>query len=129
MLFLATAAAIESGLLLLDANHRIRFANAAITHLLNTALDTIEGQSMITLLRDYQADTLIKTAVESGEVQSATIQPVLSPLTLHITCYPLPALHEYSAIVLLRDVTQLAQLERARGEMVANVSHELRTAR
>lgn len=126
-LFLSTATALESGLLLLDRAQRIRFANRAIGRILETAEDKIEGQSVISVLRDYQADALIKSAIDSGERQSATLQPVLSSRTLQITCFPLPEPPEYSAIVLLRDVTQLAQLERARREMVANVSHELRT--
>jgi len=126
-LFLATAAALESGLLLLDQAQRIRFANRAINGILQTAEGGTEGQSVISVLRDYQADSLIKAAIDSGERQSATLQPVLSSRMLQITCVPLREPPEYSAIVLLRDVTQLAQLERARREMVANVSHELRT--
>lgn len=126
-LFLATADALESGLLLIDRSHRVHFANQSLTQMFNTELKQIQGQGLITLIRDYQADALIESAIETGEVQSTTIQPVLSSQTLHITCYPLDVLQEYSAIVLLRDMTQLAQLERARREMVANVSHELRT--
>ncbi len=126
-LFLATAAALESGLLLIDRNHRIRFANQALENMLHVELATVTGQAIITLLRDYRADALVKSAIESGEVQSTTFQPPRSPQTLQISCYPLPDHDEYCAIVLLRDITHLAQLERARREMVANVSHELRT--
>ncbi|HEY0603219.1 MAG TPA: ATP-binding protein [Herpetosiphonaceae bacterium] len=126
-LFLATADALESGLLLIDRSHRVHFANKSLTQMFNTELKQIRGQGLITLIRDYQADALIESAIENGEVQSTTIQPILSSQTLHITCYPLDVPQEYSAIVLLRDMTLLAQLERARREMVANVSHELRT--
>lgn len=126
-LFLATADALESGLLLIDRSHRVHFANKSLTQMFNTELNHIRGQGLITLIRDYQADALIESAIENSEVQSTTIHPVLSSQTLHITCYPLDVPQEYSAIVLLRDMTQLAQLERARREMVANVSHELRT--
>lgn len=126
-LFLATAAALESGLLLIDRGHRIRFANQAVERMLGADMTAMMGQGLIALLRDYQADALVEAAITSGEVQSTTIHPVLSPRTLKITCYPLAESDDFSAIVLLRDVTQLAQLERARREMVANVSHELRT--
>lgn len=126
-LFLATADALESGLLLIDRSHNIQFANQALLHMLDVEAQAIQGQAIITLLRDYQADALIKAAIESGEMQSTTLQPALSPQTLNITCYPLPQPDDFSAVVLLRDMTQLALLERARREMVANVSHELRT--
>jgi two-component system phosphate regulon sensor histidine kinase PhoR len=126
-LFLATADALESGLLLIDRSHNIRFANQALTQMLDVQAEAIQGHAIITLLRDYQADALIKAAIESGEMQSTTLQPALSSQTLNITCYPLPEPDDFSAVVLLRDMTQLALLERARREMVANVSHELRT--
>lgn len=126
-LFLAASDAIDSGLLLLDHAHRIRFANKAAARVLNMDSAPIEAQSVITVLRDHQADSLIKASINRGEPQSTTLQPVLSPRTLHLLCYPLDEPDEYSAIVLLRDMTHLAQLERARREMVANVSHELRT--
>lgn len=126
-LFLATATALESGLLLIDWGQRIRFANDSLARTFNVEAGSLLGQSVMTLLRDHQADTLIKLALSTGEPQSTTIQPVLSPRTIHISCYPLQDHEEYSAIVLLRDITQIAQLERARREMVANVSHELRT--
>ena len=126
-LFLSTADSLESGLLLLDRGQRIRYANHASNRILQATPSGVDGHSIISVLRDYQADSLIKAAIDSGERQSATLQPVLSSRILQITCAPLREPAEYSAIVLLRDVTQLAQLERARREMVANVSHELRT--
>lgn len=124
-LFVATAAALEEGLVLVDRQQRIRFANQAFQQLVAPTTAT-EGQGLITVLRDYQADAVVRAALERNEPQTATIHPVLSPRTLQIVCYPLNN-EQDGALVLLRDVTQLALLERARRDMVANVSHELRT--
>jgi two-component system phosphate regulon sensor histidine kinase PhoR len=124
-LFVATATALDEGLVLLDRQQHIRFANAAFQVLIAPATAR-EGQSLITVLRDYQADAVVRAALERNEPQTATIQPVLSPRTLQIVCHPLPS-DDDGALVLLRDVTQIALLERARRDMVANVGHELRT--
>lgn len=105
---------------------RIRFANEAFSALV-TPTTVAEGQSWINILRDYQADTVIRTVLERNEMQTATIQPVLSPRTLQIVCHPLHDVQLDGALVLLHDVTQRAQLERARRDLVAYVSHELRT--
>ncbi|WP_029215227.1 sensor histidine kinase [Kallotenue papyrolyticum] len=125
-LFLALAAVLEAGVLLLDRNRRIAFANRTFLELVNPAQPAITGQSVISVLRDYKVDTLIRTAIDQHEPQSTTIQPMLSTQTLRVTCAPLDD-DDYAALVIVRDLTQLAQLERARREMVANVSHELRT--
>ncbi len=124
-LFVATATALDEGLVLLDRQQRIRFANAAFQALIAPAAAQ-EGHGLITVLRDYQADAVVRAALERNEPQTATIHPVLSPRTLQIVCHPLHSDND-GALVLLRDVTQIALLERARRDMVANVGHELRT--
>jgi two-component system phosphate regulon sensor histidine kinase PhoR len=125
-LFLATADALDEGLVVLDPQQHIRFANAAFQALVAPAV-AHEGQSLIAVLRDYQADAVVRAALERREPQTATIQPVLSSRTLQIVCHPLLNNTDGGALVMLRDMTQLALLERARRDMVANVSHELRT--
>ncbi len=124
-LFVATATALDEGLVLLDRQQRMRFTNAAFQTLIAPAAAQ-EGHSLITVLRDHQADAVVRVALERNEPQTATIQPVLSPRTLQIVCHPLSG-DDGGALVLLRDVTQIALLERARRDMVANVGHELRT--
>jgi len=124
-LFVATATALDEGLVLLDRQQRIRFANGAFQALIAPAAAR-EGQGLITVLRDYQADAVVRAALERNEPQTATIHPVLSPRTLQIVCHPLHS-DDDGALLLLRDVTQIALLERARRDMVANVGHELRT--
>lgn len=125
-LFLATADVLDEGLVLLDPQQRIRFANGAFQALVAPAT-AHNGLSLIAVLRDYQADVVVRAALERREPQTATIQPVLSSRTLQIVCHPLLSDTDGGALVMLRDVTQLALLERARRDMVANVSHELRT--
>ncbi len=123
---IALAKALDDGLMLIDADERITYANDAVGKLLGLPPNGIEGQTLITAVRDYEADQAVQRALVSGEMQVANLQISRTGRTLRLTCQPLEE-HGAGAVIVLRDLTQLAQLERARREMVANVSHELRT--
>ena len=125
-LFIALATALDDGLLVVAPDRRIAFANDPVGPLLGTIAANASGQTLMAVLRDYQADQAVERALASGESHSTTLQASRSGRTLRLTCYPL-AESSQGALVLLRDETRLVQLERARREMVANVSHELRT--
>lgn len=122
----ALARALDDGLMLIDPELMITYANDAVGRLLGIAGTGIEKQSLITVIRDFQADQAVQHALASGEMQVVNLHIPRSGRTIRLTCQPLGE-NGTGAVVVLRDLTQLAQLERARREMVANVSHELRT--
>src|SRR5919199_5026 len=125
-LLVALATVIEDGLLVLEVDRRISFVNDAVGRLLGTPTTNIRGQTLMAALRDTQVDEVGEHALASGERESVTFELSRTKCTLRLTYQPLAGTG-YGAIVVLRDITRLAQLERARREMVANVSHELRT--
>jgi signal transduction histidine kinase len=47
--------------------------------------------------------------------------------TLEATTYPVAGAADFTSIVVLRDVTSQARLERARRDLIANASHEFKT--
>ena len=47
--------------------------------------------------------------------------------TLEATTYPVGGEADFTSIVVLRDVTAQARLERARRDLIANASHEFKT--
>lgn len=127
-LFLATAAALDAGLVLVNAECQIDFLNAQAEDLLGVEGETARRQGLIALLRDYQVDALVREVLCDGEARETTIQPVTLERTLRLRCTPhLLDGQPKGAILLIRDVTQINMLERARRDLVANVSHELRT--
>ena len=125
-LFPALAAAMDDGLMVVEPDRRISFANDAAGKLLGIPGSTMRGKTAMVGLRDYEADQAVERTLTSGEPQSLTLRAARSGRTLRLTCQPYGD-QDRGALVLLRDLTHLAQLERARREMVANVSHELRT--
>lgn len=125
-LFHAAATAIDSGLVLVDVDRRVRFLNQQAEELLNLSRSVGIGQGLITLVRDYQVDSMVGDAIAANEPREMVIQPLGRHRTLRLRAAPLADGAE-GALLLVRDVTQLSMLERARRDMVANVSHELRT--
>jgi two-component system, OmpR family, phosphate regulon sensor histidine kinase PhoR len=126
-LFRAAADALDSGLIIVDQEREVRYLNEQAEALLDVADGEGIGEGLIALVRDYQADTLVREVLSDGEVRELAIQPFSGGRTLRLRAERLDASDLSGAVLLVRDVTQLNLLERARRDMVANVSHELRT--
>jgi len=127
-LFYVAATAFDAGLVLADADCQVYFLNSHAQDPLGVDAATAHGQSLIALLRDYQADVLVREVLADGEARETTIHPLMSERTLRLRCTPLFLEdHAGGVLLLIRDVTQISILERARRDLVANVSHELRT--
>ena len=127
-LFHAAAAALDDGLVAVNGDRQVRFLNPLAEELLGMPESIALGQSLIALLRDHQADALVRDVLHDGEVREAPMQPVASGRALRLRCSPvLLGGATTGALLLIRDVTQISRLERARRDLVANVSHELRT--
>ncbi|MDZ4719607.1 MAG: ATP-binding protein [Roseiflexaceae bacterium] len=126
-LFDAATAAFDAGLIVLDEERRVRYLNSQAEELLGVAGVGKIGQGLITLVRDYQVDSLASDVLSDGEPRELVMQPASYGRTLRLRVTRFTGDGLIGAVVLIRDVTQLNMLERARRDMVANVSHELRT--
>ncbi|RRR78358.1 MAG: PAS domain-containing sensor histidine kinase [Candidatus Viridilinea halotolerans] len=126
-LFQAAAATLDAGMIVVDCAHVVRFLNHQAKELLDLA-PAMYDQSLIAVLRDHQADTLVAEVLHDGETRELALQPIHSGRTLRLRCTPLRLeAHTVGALLFVRDFTQISMLERARRDLVANVSHELRT--
>jgi two-component system, OmpR family, phosphate regulon sensor histidine kinase PhoR len=126
-LFRAATGALDAGLIVLDEDRVIHYLNPQAEALLDTSSTSAIGQSLITVVRDHEADTLVSEALRESEAHEMVLRPLLSGRTLRLRAQPLDTDGMRGAVLSIRDVTQLSMLERARRDMVANVSHELRT--
>jgi two-component system, OmpR family, phosphate regulon sensor histidine kinase PhoR len=126
-LFRAAIAALDTSLIVVDQDRQIRYLNQQAATLLGIENDAALGEGLITLVRDYQADTLVQEVIRDGEAREIVLQETIAGRTLRLRTRLLDAPELRGAVLLIRDVTQLSILERARRDMVANVSHELRT--
>jgi two-component system phosphate regulon sensor histidine kinase PhoR len=126
-LFRAAVAALDAGMVILDQQRTIQYLNPRAEALLDTDSESAIGQSLITVIRDHEADALIGLALREGEAREMVLRPLLNGRMLRLRAHPLDTDEICGIVLSLRDVTQLSMLERARRDMVANVSHELRT--
>lgn len=113
--------AVDDGLLVLDSARTILLANAAAEARWGPNL---AGKTVIGALRDPELDALIGDAVRlHGESVERRIEIDRHVIRACATLIERPA--ATFTVLTLRDVTELQQLERARREMVSNITHEL----
>ncbi|HEY5381827.1 MAG TPA: ATP-binding protein [Acidobacteriaceae bacterium] len=108
-----------------DAAGRILWANKAMQRLVVGSFGSVRaGHSLVQTIRAPEVLECVHMALETRRL--AESRPVsLAPGSIFaVSASPMP---EGGAVVVLRDVTRMEQMERAQREFVANVSHELRT--
>src|SRR5947207_4086483 len=126
------AAAMQDGLLVVDANHRVMLANRAFRDLFGLA-ETVPNVPLLEVVRVPEVDRLINQTLESREPQRQELELTDSPnrtarfMQLSAVATRTDAGEITGAVVLFHDITQLKQADEIRRDFVANVSHELRT--
>ncbi len=115
--------AVDDAVLVLDSDQTIQFANPAAEAMLGHDLT---GETLMGAIRHAELETLIEDAQRvRGEGVERRIE--YEKHILHGRA--ITATNENGAfeILTLRDVTEIQRLERARREMVSNITHELST--
>lgn len=127
-LFHAVAASIDVGLIIVNDEHQVQFLNTQSRELLDIGDQPVENKGLISLMRDYQVDTMLGEVLHDHESRELAVELLTNNRTLHVRCTALVCDDSTSgAILIIRDITQINMLERSRRDLVANVSHELRT--
>jgi signal transduction histidine kinase len=115
--------AVDDVVLVLDANQRIILCNPAALALLGAQ---IEGQTLMAALRQPDLEGLLEDArLVGGEGLERRIE--YDKLIFQVRALVLADDQRAFEILILRDVTEIQRLERARREMVSNITHELAT--
>jgi len=117
------------GVLVLDENNFVRFANGAFAEMFGTT-GVFRGRGLLEAARSHELVEIVTRAAVEGRVVDYELQPTdRTDRWLEVCAAALSnqERHKLGAILVFHDVTRLKRLERTRQEFVANVSHELRT--
>jgi two-component system phosphate regulon sensor histidine kinase PhoR len=113
---------LRDGALLIDQKGLIEWSNSSAEYLLGLRYPQDKGQNLLSLVRYPEFSSYI------------IVGDYAEPLTFSTNDFPVRHLQvEVSSfgigdrLILVRDVTQLVQIEQTRQDFVGNVSHELRT--
>jgi two-component system phosphate regulon sensor histidine kinase PhoR len=116
------------GVVALDAEQRLLFANERAAHLLEFDASRVVGRKLWEVVRQRTIQDAVERALRDDGPQRLELDWT-GPMSKHLALYVarLDGAPAHGAILVLHDTTELRRLERVRQEFVANVSHELKT--
>ena len=124
----AVLSGMAEGVVAVDNQRRVLFANSAAGRLFEFLPPSIEGRPLLEVIRDHTLEQAVAQVLQSRQPLSFEIEQQGESLrTLAVQVSPLPGSDEVGAVVVLHDNTELRRLETIRQEFIANVSHELKT--
>ena len=123
-----TLANLSDGVVITDWRGTVVRMNPAAARMLGTG-PAATGRSFAETAQDHDLTALLRRAMAegTGTPTAETVEIARTRLTVQVVAQRIETAQEELGIVVLRDVTEIRQLEGVRREFVANVSHELRT--
>ncbi len=111
------------GVIIVDANGLIQFANPAAQKLFETS--NAIGHSVTEVVRNHQLVDAWRRCQQTREIQSETVE--LPARRQFLQLVAIPDTHASGSLLLVQDLTRVRRLETVRRDFISNVSHELRT--
>ncbi len=114
---------LTDGVIIADADGRVRFANPAAKRLFGSPL---AGRSVVEAIRHHQLADAWHRCHETGEVQTESVEVPANRQFLQLIVVP-DRDTRGGTLLLVQDLTRVRKLETVRRDFISNLSHELRT--
>lgn len=120
---------MTEGVLAVDSQQHVLFANAAAGKKLRFNPDNVVGAPLLEVVRSHELRNLVNQCLENSKpvYGSVSWKSQNQVLALDVRATPLPSGAIPGVVLVLQDVSELKRLEGIRQQFVANVSHELKT--
>jgi len=119
---------MNDGVLAVDAQQRVLFANLAAGNLLGFAPEQVEDCTLLEVVRSNDLRKIVQQALATEKQAQNEIEwQTETQRMLAVNATPLPGDPCPGVVLVLHDITELKRLESLRQQFVANVSHELKT--
>ncbi len=120
-------ATMADGVVIVDADERVRLVNPAASAILRVDPPTDDGRSLVDALRDHELVELCRHSRESHATHTRFLTLSAGDRAVQAIAASISHGGAEQTLLLLRDLTEIRQTAAMRREFVANVSHELRT--
>jgi two-component system, OmpR family, phosphate regulon sensor histidine kinase PhoR len=114
---------MTDGVLIVDAEGRVQFANPAAEELFDTR--EAPGRTVVEVVRQYQLVEAWRRSRETGQPQEESVE--LPSRRQFVQLVILPDEQTGGSLLLVQNLTRVRRLEKVRRDFISNVSHELRT--
>jgi len=116
------------GVLAVDQEEHVLFANQAAGRMLGFAPNKIEQRALLEVVRSNDLREIVQKVFATKELVQGELElQTESLLTLEVHATPLPGNPCPGVILVLDNISELKRLESVRQQFIANVSHELKT--
>ncbi|MEO6846778.1 MAG: histidine kinase dimerization/phospho-acceptor domain-containing protein, partial [Chthoniobacterales bacterium] len=131
----AILSSMIEGVLIVDANQRIRLVNQSVERMFGLTQSPI-NRTAIEVFRRHEIQQAILRTLENGEPQTLELgfekrqEDRVEQRYFEVSAMalmPASSTKAIGAVVVFHDITEVKNLETVRKEFVANVSHEFRT--
>jgi two-component system phosphate regulon sensor histidine kinase PhoR len=118
---------MADGVVVLDGDDHVVVINAAAIRIFGIDRDESSGLSLARLARDAEIVELVARVREESITRRQIVRPVLPELILQVVATPVPVGAASRILLILQDVTAIEGQRTAQRDLVANISHDLRT--
>ena len=118
---------MREGVVVIDGQQRILYANAAAEPLLDVPTIQALGRSLFEVARHPRVQQVFEDVLAGRVPERVEYEVPRTSSTVALIASPLPGQPPAGVVLVLQNVTELRRLENLRREFVSNVSHELKT--
>ena len=118
---------MADGVVVLDGDDQVSAINAAAIRIFGTDRNESIGISLARLARDAEIVDLVGNVREDATTRRRIVRPIQPDLTLQVVATPLVTGSITRVLLILQDVTAIEGQREAQRDLIANISHDLRT--